>query len=135
LEIFSHQGGDYKIKTGAKKYDSFIIGLNFSRDILNKKIYQRLLARFDEGMVDEVKKLHKSGVSWKRLEEFGLEYKFISQYLQKKLDYDEMVGKLNIAIRQFAKRQMTWFRRWEKQGANIHWDKKYEKALEDFIKV
>ena len=58
-----------------------------------------------------------------KLEDFGLEYKFISQYLQDKLEYDEMVEKLNIAIRQFAKRQMTWFRRWEKQGKKIDWDK------------
>ena len=80
-------------------------------------------------MVKEVENLHeKRGVSWKRLENFGLEYKFVSKYLQGKLEYDEMVEKLNIAIRQFAKRQMSWFRRWEKQGRKIYWVKDKKQA-------
>ncbi len=89
-------------------------------------------------MVKEVENLHeKRGVSWKRLESFGLEYKFISKYLQGKLDYEEMVEKLNIAIRQFAKKQMTWFRRWEKQGRDINWlgDKKEaERLAREFLR-
>ena len=87
-------------------------------------------------MIGEVENLRAKGLSWKRLEEFGLEYKFISLYLQGKLQYEEMVEKLNLAIFQFAKRQLTWFKRWEKQGANINWvkdNKKIEKLVKDYL--
>ena len=90
-----------------------------------------------EDMVGEVGRLHSEGVSWKRLIGFGLEYKYISLYLTKKLDYDEMLDKLFIAISQFSKKQMTWFRRWEKQGAKIHWvdnKKEADKLIRDFLK-
>jgi len=101
-----------------------LLGLTWPREILKERIYKRLIERLEkENMVGEIKKLHKEGVSWKRLESFGLEYKYISLYLQGKLSYEEMMEKLNIAIRQFAKRQMTWFRRWEKQGKKINWIK------------
>jgi len=104
------------------KYDFLLIGLTWPRQILQERIYKRLIERLEkENMVGEVKRLHQQGVSWKRLESFGLEYKYVSLYLRKKLTYEEMVEKLNIAIRQFAKKQMTWFRRWERQGAKIHW--------------
>ena len=65
--------------------------------------------------------MHSAGLSWERLDSFGLEYRFISQYLQRKISYEEMKNKLNIAINQFAKRQETWFRRMEKKGVLIHW--------------
>ena len=84
-------------------------------------------------MIEEIKKLHKNGVSWKRLEEFGLEYRYIAQYLQKKLDYKEMVSKLQKEIEHFAKRQMTWFKR----DKRIHWIKKQpeaEKLVKEFLK-
>ncbi len=110
-------------KKNKPKYETEIFGLNPGKIELEKRIYKRLITRLEEGMVDEVETLHQDGVEWKKLEDFGLEYKFISQYLQDKLEYDEMVEKLNIATRQFAKRQMTWFRRWEKQGKKIDWDK------------
>ena len=85
-------------------------------------------------MVKEIEILHKKyKVSWKRLESFGLEYKYISLYLRKKINYNEMIEKLNIAIRQFAKRQISWFKRWEKQGARINWIKNKKEALK-FIK-
>ena len=109
-------------KKGSNKYDVLMIGLTEQKEIINQKIYKRLIDRLEkEDMVEEIKNLHKQGVSWRRLESFGLEYKFISQYLQDKFPYDEMVEKLFIAIRQFAKRQMTWFRRWERQGRQIQW--------------
>ena len=104
------------------KYDFILVGIKRPRDVLVDAISKRLRVRLEqEGMVDEVARLHEEGVSWKRLESFGLEYKFVSWYLQEKIEYDEMVERLDIAIRQFAKRQMTWFRRWEKMGAKIHW--------------
>ena len=79
----------------------------------------------------------RCGVSWKRLEGFGLEYKYVSLYLQKKLNYEDMVEKLNIAIRQFAKKQMSWFGRWERQGARIHWVEsrgEADKLVKKFLK-
>jgi len=118
----------------AVPYEFKLIGLNPGREVLREKIEKRLRERLEkEGLVEEVKKLHKQGVSWQRLESFGLEYKFIAHYLQKKIEYEKMVIDLNIAIRQFAKRQLTWFKRWEKQGKSIKWFKdaaKAEKALE-----
>lgn len=104
------------------KYESLIIGIKKDKEIIHKRIYKRLIKRLEkENMIDEVRQLRRKNITRKRLENFGLEYKYIALYLQKKIDYDEMVEKLFIAIRQFAKRQMTWFRRWEKQGAKINW--------------
>jgi tRNA dimethylallyltransferase len=71
--------------------------------------------------VEEVVNLHSSGLSWTKLESFGLEYRFLAQYLQKMITFDEMKDKLNIAIHQFAKRQETWFRRMERKGIMINW--------------
>ncbi|MFH0840653.1 MAG: tRNA (adenosine(37)-N6)-dimethylallyltransferase MiaA [bacterium] len=103
------------------QYNSLIIGLTWPIDILRERIKQKLLLGLEQGMVEEVRNLHEHGLSWERLNSFGLEYRYIAEYLQGKLEYDEMVEKLNIAIRQFAKRQISWFRRWEKQGAKINW--------------
>lgn len=98
-----------------------VFGIYWEREMLRKRISARLRQRLDMGMIEEVSRLHAQGVSWKRLESFGLEYRFIAQYLQKQLTKDEMVSKLQIAIGQFAKRQMTWFRRMEKKGVAIEW--------------
>ncbi|MCK4539596.1 tRNA dimethylallyltransferase [Candidatus Parcubacteria bacterium] len=122
------------------EYEFLLIGITWPREILRKKIYKRLIERLEkEDMIGEVIRLHKDKkVSWKRLESFGLEYRFISQYLRKKLSYDEMVEKLNIAIGQFAKKQITWLRRWEKQGAKIYWVKKRqeaEKLCKNFLRI
>ena len=111
------------------KYEFLLIGLKITRDELNKKIQKRLIARLEkENMISEVERLYKEGVSWERLENFGLEYKYIGLYLQKKLGYEEMEEKLFRAIKNFAKRQMTWFRRWERQGAIIYWIKDLKEA-------
>lgn len=100
----------------------FIIGTTFPRDMLRAGIKNRLIKRFEEGMIDEVAGLHEKGASWDRLERLGLEYRFISEYLEGKIKTkDELVERLYIAIGQFAKRQETWFRRMEKQGTVIHW--------------
>ena len=137
LEILQHDK-DCKSRAGRKKYDALIIGVNCPREILKQKIARRLIQRLKEqNMIGEVDNLRQSGLSWKRLEGFGLEYQFISLYLQKRLNYEEMVEKLNIATNQFSKRQMSWFRRWEKQGAKINWcsnTKRAEKLINNFIK-
>ncbi len=113
-----------------KPYDHLIIGLTWPREDLKKRILKRIIDRLDnEDMLEEVERLHsKHEVSWARLESFGLEYKFLSRHLQGKINYDEMIKRLHIATNQFAKRQMTWFRRWEKQGAKIHWIKDFKEA-------
>lgn len=110
-------------------YDFLIIGIEVNKEDLHKKINQRLIDRLEkEDMIGEVENLHKQGLSWERLEEFGLEYKYISQYLQDKVDYDQMVEILFQEIKKFAKRQMTWFRRWERQGRKINWIKSKKEA-------
>lgn len=100
---------------------SFVFGLKGDRDLIRSRITQRLKERLKNGMVDEVRQLIDSGVSKNQLIRYGLEYKFLTQYLQNQLDYDTMFKKLNVAIHQFSKRQMTWFRKMEREGFNIHW--------------
>ena len=137
LEILE-QDKNFKSRRGKMKYDALIIGVKFNKDILKQRIFKRLIERFKEqNMIGEVENLHAQGLSWKRLEEFGLEYKYISLYLRGELKYEEMVEKLNLAIFQFAKRQFTWFNRWEKQGVKINWlkgGKKIEKLVVNFLK-
>ncbi len=98
-----------------------VFGIHWERAILRQRIAARLKQRIDEGMIDEVSRLHSQGLSWERLDRFGLEYRYIARYLQNALTKDEMTSMLQIAIGQFAKRQMTWFRRMEKKGVIIEW--------------
>ncbi|MBO4572072.1 MAG: tRNA (adenosine(37)-N6)-dimethylallyltransferase MiaA [Bacteroidales bacterium] len=97
------------------------IGISVSREVRNARIDARLEARLKEGMVEEVKRLLDSGIPAENLLYYGLEYKFVTLYLTGQLPYDEMVEKLRIAIHQFAKRQMTWFRGMERRGIAIDW--------------
>lgn len=101
--------------------NSLIIGINIDRELRREKISHRLRARLEEGMVDEVKGIIDSGVKPEDLIYYGLEYKFLTLYIIGKLTYNEMVSQLEIAIHQFAKRQMTWFRGMERRGSTIHW--------------
>ena len=101
--------------------DSLIIGIDIDRELRREKITRRLKARLDEGMVDEVKALLEEGISPEDLIYYGLEYKFVTEYLIGQTSYDEMFTRLEIAIHQFAKRQMTWFRGMERRGFRIHW--------------
>ena len=109
---------------GRNEYEpinSLIIGVDIDRDTRRGKISQRLRARLAEGMVDEVRQLIGQGVKPDDLIYYGLEYKFVTQYVIGQLTYEEMVTQLEIAIHQFAKRQMTWFRGMERRGSTIHW--------------
>ena len=109
---------------GRNEYEpinSLIIGVDIDRDTRRAKISQRLRARLAEGMVDEVRQLIDQGVKPDDLIYYGLEYKFVTQYVIGQLSYEEMVTQLEIAIHQFAKRQMTWFRGMERRGSTIHW--------------
>ena len=101
--------------------NSLIIGVDIDRNLRREKISKRLRARLDEGMVDEVRAILATGVKPEDLIYYGLEYKFLTLYIIGQLTYDEMVSQLEIAIHQFAKRQMTWFRGMERRGLHIHW--------------
>ena len=101
--------------------ESLIIGINIDREARREKITRRLKARLEEGMVDEVKALLDEGIPADDLIYYGLEYKFLTEYLTGVTSYDEMTKRLEIAIHQFAKRQMTWFRGMERRGFKIHW--------------
>ena len=101
--------------------DSLIIGISIDREARREKITRRLKARLEAGMVDEVKALLDEGIPADDLIYYGLEYKFLTEYLTGVTSYDEMTKRLEIAIHQFAKRQMTWFRGMERRGFKIHW--------------
>jgi tRNA dimethylallyltransferase len=105
-------------------YDALWIGIKTPQQHLFKKIDQRLKLRLKAGMIQEVQNLHKSGLSWKKLENFGLEYKYVSLFLQKKLSYDEMLKQLSLAIKHYAKRQITWWKR----NQEIKWINKTSQA-------
>ena len=101
--------------------NSLNIGIKLQRDEIRKRITKRLEERLNEGMIKEVKDLLKRGVPFEKLAYFGLEYKYLGLYLEGKLSYNEMFQKLNTAIHRFAKRQMTWFRKMEREGVKINW--------------
>ena len=101
--------------------ESIIIGVAIDRDARRAKISGRLQKRLDSGMIDEVKGLLDSGIPAADLIYYGLEYKYITEYIIGKIGFEEMFRRLEIAIHQFAKRQMTWFRGMERRGFTIHW--------------
>lgn len=111
IEIGTHMGKIACIKKGPEKYDFEFIYLDFPDEVLKERINIRLQKRFEAGMIDEVKNLHEQGLSWKKLEDFGLEYKYIAEFLQNKISEKEMVETLKTKIWQYAKRQRTWFKR------------------------
>lgn len=111
-------GSDNVDKT---EINSLVIGVMRERDEIKKSITKRLKQRLEEGMIDEVKRLVDEGVSYDKLMFWGLEYKYTGLYLKGELNYNDMFQKLNSAIHQFAKRQMTWFRKMEREGITIHW--------------
>lgn len=101
--------------------NAVIIGIDIDRETRRQRITKRLKARLDAGMIDEVKNLLESGIDATDLIYYGLEYKYLTMYIIGQLTYDEMVSQLEIAIHQFAKRQMTWFRGMERRGIKINW--------------
>ena len=121
IEIESYNLGHPMPERELPAVDSLIIGVSIDRDARREKISRRLKQRLDEGMVDEIKGLLDRGIPAENLIYYGLEYKFITEYVIGKTSYDEMYRGLEIAIHQFAKRQMTWFRGMERRGFTIHW--------------
>ena len=118
--------------------DSLIIGVDIDREERRRKITNRLKERLKAGMIDEVDGLLKRGIPADDLIYYGLEYKFVTEYIIGKLTYEEMFRQLEIAIHQFAKRQMTWFRGMERRGFTIHWVnavRKMEDKVEEILKL
>ena len=111
------EAGDYHPGRKSPRYQSLKLGVTWPREILKKRIDERLEKRLDEGMVDEVRALLDEGVSEEFMVKLGLEYKYLTWYLTGKIGYEQMKEELGNAIKKFAKRQMTWFRR----DTNIHW--------------
>ena len=108
-------------KSPSVPIESRVFGIDVLRDVRRERITQRLKKRLDEGMLDEIRKLLDEGVPAEDLIYYGLEYKFLTQHVVGQLSYDEMFRQLEIAIHQFAKRQMTWFRGMERRGVKIEW--------------
>lgn len=157
IEIVKKLGTVPPLSLPCPQYCILMIGVKRKPGELKKLIKKRLMERLKKGMISEIRKLKKSGLSWKRLEEFGLEYRYIAQYLQKKINYQEMIEKIQKESEHYAKRQMTWFsRHWSgssmpilssildrvgiksgKKDKRIHWIENYrktERIVKEFLK-
>ncbi len=121
IEIEEYYKNNPKKEASFPDLNSLIIGVKYDRDSRRRRISERLKARLEEGMIEEVDSLLKSGLSAENLIYYGLEYKFVTLYLTGKMNYKEMYAGLETAIHQFAKRQMTWFRGMERRGKKIYW--------------
>ncbi len=141
IEIATVLGKVPRLESRLQNYDVLKIGLKLSGNLLKQKIHIRLFARLSaqagisRGMINEAKNLHNKGLSWKRMEELGLEYKYLAKYLKKRLTKEQLTNQLENAIWQYAKRQMTWFKR----DKEIRWFnpkdlKKIEKEVGGFLK-
>ncbi len=103
------------------EFNTSIFAIHLDRQEIRDRITSRLKNRLERGMTEEIEQLLKGGVSTEQLSFYGLEYRYLTQYLTGEIKYDEMFNTLNTAIHQFAKRQMTWFRRMERKGYKLHW--------------
>ncbi len=121
IEIADYYDKNPDTEQNLPDINHLILGVKFDRDSRRKRITERLKQRLNDGMIEEVQMLIKEGVDKETLIYYGLEYKFITQYIKGQLSYDEMFNGLQTAIHQFSKRQMTWFRRMERNGIKIHW--------------
>lgn len=121
IEIELYQGEHPEETEEIKPVDSLVVGLQIDVQQRREKITKRLKARFDEGMADEIRRILDSGVAAEDLIYYGLEYKYVTEYVIGLRDFEETFRLLEIAIHQFAKRQMTWFRGMERRGVTIHW--------------
>lgn len=117
IEIAKALGKVPSLNANKNKFDVLKIGLTLPPEILKERIKNRLISRIKKGMIKEVEKLHENGLSWKRMNNLGLEYRYVALYLQKKMTKEEIIKKLNTEIWHFAKRQKTWFKR----DLNIIW--------------
>lgn len=135
IEIATYYQSHPEAATGATPHpieDALVIGVDIDRENRRRRITERLHSRLDEGMVDEVRRLLASGIEPDDLIYYGLEYKYLTLYLTGKMSHDRMIEELEIAIHQFAKRQMTWFRGMERRGFKIHW-LAYDMPSDEFV--
>lgn len=121
IEIETYYQNHPEIEVKLPEVKPLIVGIAIDRELRRQKITQRLKARLNQGLIEEVKGLLDAGLSSEDLIYYGLEYKYVTLYVTGQMSYDEMFERLNIAIHQFAKRQMTWFRGMERKGHKIHW--------------
>lgn len=140
IEIADFQSKQDLSKLDFPPIESTILGVNIERELRREKISKRLKARLEEGMISEIEDIIESGVSAEDLIYYGLEYKFVTLYVTGEISYDEMFSQLEIAIHQFAKRQMTWFRGMGRRGFTINWidatlaaDKKLDAAIKQIM--
>ncbi len=135
VEIYELTGQTKSTQVAKVKpaYTTLCLGIKYPLEVIYQRIDNRLQTRVDEGMIDEVKALRKKGVTWQRLDDFGLEYRWVSKYLKGDIDRETMLRELKQAIHHFAKRQLTWFKRHDK----IRWIQNYtqaKKIIQDFLK-
>ena len=121
IEIAEYEKDNSVCKTERPEIRSLVVGIDIDRDLRREKITRRLKQRLDEGMIDEIRSILSSGVTPDDLMYYGLEYKYVTMHVIGQLTYDGMFSQLEIAIHQFAKRQMTWFRGMERRGVKINW--------------
>ncbi|MDQ3018526.1 MAG: tRNA (adenosine(37)-N6)-dimethylallyltransferase MiaA [bacterium] len=131
LEIIHSTGKPVPAVANESPYNTIWIGINPAQEVLHANIHKRLNARLKQGMIEEVQRLHTSGLSWQKLESFGLEYKYCALYLQGKITKPELIEQLETAIRQYAKRQLTWWKR----NKDIHWKDNKSDALKYARKI
>ena len=137
LEIINHEITSPEI-FDFPKINYTLVGIWFERELIRQRITQRLMLRLKSGMIEEIEQLISNGLTMEQLKFYGLEYRYITMYINNEISYDEMFGLLNTAIHQYAKRQMTWFRRMEKRGFNIHWidgHKNETEKMDEIIKL
>jgi len=133
IKAISIERAKEKVNQSLPNVQSLNIGINSKREETKRRITERLKQRLATGMIEEVESLLQKGVSLEKLNYFGLEYKYVSQYIDGKLNYNDMFQKLNSSIHNFAKRQMTWFRKMEKEGVKINWFPPDYTAIKNFM--
>jgi tRNA dimethylallyltransferase len=130
--IIVAEGSGNVLEEMKSSINPLVLGVFVERDVLKQRITERLKKRLNNGMIEEVEKLVEGGLNYDKLDFFGLEYRYIGAYLKGELNYNDMYQKLNSAIHKFAKRQMTWFRKMEREGISVNWleGADYHKAKE-----
>jgi tRNA dimethylallyltransferase len=132
IEIEMFKKDNPSLSIDFPEFTPVVLGIHYEREERRRRITERLKARLEGGMIQEAENLLASGITPAQLEFYGLEYKYLSWYITGKISYDEMFEGLNTAIHQFAKRQMTWFRKMEREGIRIHWIEG-EKSMEEKV--
>ena len=121
IEIARGEAEDCPVCEPLPPLRNVVIGIHWEREALRRRITERLRERLDNGMIEEVERLHSGGIAWERLDYYGLEYRYVGAYLRGDMNRNDMFQRLNSAIHDFAKRQANWFRRMERHGVVINW--------------